>query len=78
MASYELKQDEYMTEDLYIKKGTVMPLSPYVDTRLLEANGIKGWTPVVITHAYSLWTGEKEELAIQTYWFSTNNLKEVD
>jgi len=74
---FELKQDEYMTDDLYIEKGTIMPLSPYVDDRLLQVNELKGWTPVVITHAKSLWTHETEELAIQTYWFSTNNLKEV-
>ena len=74
---YELKQDEYLTEDLYVEKGTLLPLSPYVDDRLLQVNELKGWVPVIVEHGKSLWTGDLEELPIQTHWFSANNLKEV-
>lgn len=74
---FELGQDVYMTEDLFAPKGTKVSLSPYVDDRLLQVNELKGWTPVVITHATSLWTHEKEELAIQTHWINTRDLKEV-
>ena len=75
--TFILQQEVYMTEDLYAPEGIQVSLSPYVDDRLLHANQKKGWTPVVITHATSLWTGEQEELDIQTHWIKSTDLKEV-
>ena len=75
--TFILQQEVYMTEDLYAPEGIQVSLSPYVDDRLLQANQLKGWTPVIITHATSLWTGDKEELDIQTHWIKSTDLKEV-
>ena len=75
--TFILQQEVYMTEDLYAPQGIQVSLSPYVDDRLIADNELKGWTPVVISHATSLWTGEHEELAIQTHWIKSTDLKEV-
>ena len=78
MAKYQLTQDIYMTEDLYAPEGFPVTKSNLVDERLAAANELKGWTPVIITHAKSLHTGDLEELDIQTHWLKTTELKEVN
>ena len=75
--TFILQQEVYMTEDLYAPQGIQVSLSPYVDDRLIADNELKGWTPVIISHATSLWTGDQEELDIQTHWIKSTDLKEV-
>lgn len=74
----ELKQDIYMDEDLYAPKGMKVIESPYVHEGLKEKNASKGFIPVVIPHAVSLWTGDVQELAVQTHWIKNTDLKEVN
>ena len=76
--TFILQQEVYMTEDLYAPEGLIVEKSNLVDDRILAANELKGWTPVIITHAKSLWTGDMEELPIQTHWLKTTELKEVN
>ena len=78
MPKYQLTQDLQMTEDLYAPEGIIVEKSNLVDERIAAANLQKGWTPVIISHAKSLWTGDYEELDIQTHWLKTTELKEVN